>query len=137
MEQILIGNLKGPQGPQGEPGSGWEVRHLQLPVLGDLSAETTKMIIMAPFDMTIIGVKAKVLTAPTGADLILDIHKNGTTLYATQANRPTITAGETSETATLPDVVEISAGDILSLDIDQVGSTVVGANLVVDVECEV
>ena len=121
----------------GEPGSGWEVRHPQLPVLGDMTVGTNKMIFMVPFDMTIIGVQAKVLTAPTGASLIIDINKNGTTLYTTQANRPTIAAGETEVVAALPDVVSLSEDDIISIDIDQVGSTVAGANLVVDLECEV
>ena len=121
----------------GQPGDGWEIRHLQLPVLSDLEVATNKMMIMAPFNMTIIGIKAKVLTAPTGAALILDINKNGTTLYTTQGNRPTIADGETSEVATLPDVVSISSGDIISIDIDQVGSAVAGANLIVDIECEV
>lgn len=121
----------------GEPGSGWEVRHPQLPVLGDLSTGTNKMIYMIPFDMTIIGVQAKVLTAPTGADLIIDINKNGTSLYTTQANRPIIAAGETEVVADLPDIVSLSQDDIISIDIDQVGSTIAGANLVVDLECEV
>lgn len=121
----------------GEPGSGWEVRHPQLPVLGDLSTGTNKMIFMVPFDMTITGVQAKVLTAPTGASLIVDINVNGTSIYTTQANRPTIAAGETEVVAALPDVVALSQDDIISIDIDQVGSTVAGANLVVDLECEV
>ena len=137
MARILIGNIKGSQGPIGEPGAGWEVRHPQLPVLGDLSVGTSKMIYMVPFDLTIIGVKAKVLTAPTGANLIVDININGTSIYTTQANRPTIADGENSVVADLPDDVTITQDDIITIDIDQVGSTVAGANLIVDLECEV
>ena len=63
----------------------------------------------------------KANTGPTGAALIVDINKNGTTMYTTQANRPTIAYndGDSKVDATLPDVVTIAAGDIITLDIDQ------------------
>lgn len=137
MARILIGNIRGPQGIKGDPGSGWEVRHLQLPVLGNLAVGANKMIVLSPLNLTIIGVKIKILTAPTGADLIVDINKNGTSIYTTQSSRPTIAAGENTGEVVLPDVVALAEDDILSIDIDQVGSSDAGANLIVDIECEV
>lgn len=104
---------------------------------GDLTVDTDLISIICPMALTITEVRLAVSTAPTDADLIIDINKNGTTLYTTQANRPTVAASGTSATATDPDVTNLAVGDILSLDIDQIGSTIAGANLSVIVICEV
>lgn len=76
-------------------------------------------------------VRLAVDTAPTGADLIVDIHKNGVTIFTTQANRPKIIAGASSGISVAPDVTEIAVGDKITLEIDQVGSTIAGGNLAV------
>jgi hypothetical protein len=57
-------------------------------------------------------------TAGSASSTIVDINKNGTTMYTTQANRPTIAYndGDSKVDATLPDVVTIAAGDIITLD---------------------
>lgn len=81
---------------------------------------------------TLASVRASVGTAPTGAAIIVDVSKNGTTVFTTQANRPTIPAGSTtSGLVTNMDVTALAAGDYLTVDVDQVGSTVAGADLVV------
>lgn len=73
-----------------------------------------------------------VVTAPTGSTIIIDVKKNGTTVFSTKA---TIDATEFSTlTAATPQVisggqVSFVAGDLLEVVIDQVGSTVKGANL--------
>lgn len=84
-----------------------------------------------PFAATIVGVSLAVGTAPTGASIICDVNKNGTTIFTTQANRPTILAGafNTAAEVTNMNVTSVAAGDYLTFDIDQVGSTVSGANL--------
>jgi len=101
---------------------------------GTLEVTTGASKFPALFDMTLIGVRAAVGTAPTGADLIVDVNKNGTTVYTTQGNRPTISDGNTSSTETVPDVTAVAAGDLLSVDIDQVGSSTEGSDLVVAIE---
>jgi hypothetical protein len=60
-------------------------------------------------------------TAGSASSTIVDIHKNGTTMYTTQGNRPTIAYddGDKKVDCTLPDVVTIAAGDIITIDIDQ------------------
>lgn len=68
--------------------------------------------------------------APTGAAIIVDVHKNGTTIFTNQANRPQIAAGQTTGQTTTIDVPTWAAGDELQVEIDQVGSTVAGADLV-------
>jgi len=92
-------------------------------------ATGTKEIVRMPFAGKISAVTAAVTTAPVGATAIFDLHKNGTTMYTTQGNRPTIAAAGTSVTATNPDVLTWAAGDRLSLEIDQVGSSTAGANV--------
>ncbi len=84
---------------------------------------------------TIISVTAALGTAPTGSSYIVDIHKNGTTIFTTQSNRPQIAAGTNHDAATL-EVTAIAAGEFLTMDIDQVGASVTGQFLTVTVVTE-
>jgi len=71
-------------------------------------------------------------TAPTGANLIFDMNKNGTSIWAsTQANRLTITATNQTGSQTSFDTTALTQDDILSIDVDQTGSTIAGADAVV------
>ena len=93
--------------------------------------------IPVPVALTILRVYINVKTAPTGATLIVDVNKGGTTIFTTQGNRPTIAiSAKTAESGT-PDVTTLAKNDILSIDVDQIGSTIAGADLVVQVRCEV
>lgn len=71
---------------------------------------------------------AYVDTAPTGSTAIFDVHKDGTTLYTTQGNRPTIAISGNASTETAPDVTAWAADSYLQADVDQIGSTIAGAN---------
>lgn len=82
--------------------------------------------------LTLVKVRASVGTSPTGSSLIVDVNKNGTTIFTTQGNRPTIAASGTTGTGT-PDVTTLADGDYLTVDIDAVGSTISGADLTVQV----
>ncbi len=90
---------------------------------------------IAPCALNVSHLKAIVGTAPAGSALILDIHKNGVTVFTNQENRPTIAIGETAVTSVAPDVTGIAAGDLVTLCIDQVGAA--GADLSVTLFCEV
>lgn len=82
--------------------------------------------------MTILGVRASAGSAPTGAAVIVDVNKNGTTLFTTQANRPTIAAGANVTAAeAVPDITSLVLGDYVTVDIDQIGSTAAGSDLLV------
>jgi hypothetical protein len=83
--------------------------------------------------LTIRSVRATVGTAPTGATLIADVNIDGTTIFTTQANRPTIAVSTNTILRTNMDVTSFPNGSYLTVDIDQIGSTVTGANLVVQV----
>jgi hypothetical protein len=77
---------------------------------------------ISPTAMTISAVWLHRTTAGTSSSTILDLNKNGTTMYTTQGNRPTIAFNDADNKvlATLPDVVAVAAGDILTIDIDQI-----------------
>lgn len=97
----------------------------------------------SPCALTITKVLSSVKTAPTGAALIIDIHKvpkgstTSTTVFTTQANRPTIADGEYEDESVAPDVTSIAQGDVIEIYIDQIGSTIAGADLAATAVCEV
>ena len=99
-----------------------------------LATGTAKARFIAPCDGKIVNVTACSLTAPAGASILLDVNKGGTTIFTTQANRPTIAASATAATlAGSPEVVEFSAGDVFTVDVDQVGSGTAGTGFTVSV----
>lgn len=101
---------------------------------GQLGVETENARLPAPSALSIVSAMAMVNTAPTGASLVVDILKNGSTIWPTNpGNRPTITAGNFTSSLVVPDVTSLSAGDYLQVSIVQVGSTVPGSDLTVSV----
>lgn len=79
---------------------------------------------------TVVSIRASVETAPSGGSVVIDVNKNGTTLFTTQANRPTIAAsGTTSGKVTTMDVTTVADGDYLTVDVDSITSP--AANLTV------
>lgn len=94
----------------------------------DMTTGTAKLTFQMPnFATTLVGVSVNVKTAPTGSTAVFDLKENGTTVLSTQIS---IDAGETtSETAATPPVISdssLAANAIMTVDIDQVGSTVAG-----------
>jgi hypothetical protein len=83
---------------------------------------------------TVTRVLASVGIAPTGSSVIADVNKNGTTIFTAQAGRPTIPASQYSDTNSTPDVAAFAPGDYITVDVDQIGSTNPGSDLVVQVE---
>lgn len=78
----------------------------------------------------IVAVAAMVNTVPTGATTLkIDVNKNGTTIYGTQANRPIWAASANAATVGAHSVTSVTAGDYLTVDIDDVGSTIAGKDL--------
>lgn len=110
-------------------------RAIIIEVPGELSVGTVVGYLPVPFPLTITGVKGFVLTEPVDDDLIIDVNVNGTTIYTTQANRPTILDGDASVVADLPDDVDLAEDDMITIDIDQVGSTTAGSDLSIVFMC--
>lgn len=85
--------------------------------------------------LTIIAVRVRAnLNAPTGADLVVDLNKNGVTVFTTQANRPRVLNGtQDSGKVTNMNVTTVEDGAYIVPDIDAVGSTVPGSGVLVSV----
>jgi len=121
-------NFTVPQGIQGPASSAYVPMFSKQ---GPLSVATGTHRYYVESAATITKVRIATGTAPTGASLIVDVNKNGTTIYTTQANRPAITAGTNTATGNTIDVTGLVAGDYITVDIDQVGSTIAGSDLTV------
>lgn len=80
---------------------------------------------LAPKDGTFTSILARVKEAPTGANLVIRINKNGS-----QLDTITINAGSTNAIKTGLSY-SFSQGDYFSIDITQIGSTLAGSSLTV------
>lgn len=114
-------------------GSTAALEHIAIAVSDETTALTTgtaKATFRMPYAFTLTAVRASVTTAPTGATLNVDINEGGASVLSTVI---TIDATETtSTTAATPAVISDSAladDAEITIDIDQVGSTVAGAGL--------
>lgn len=101
-------------------------------VSGGLSITLGTLRFRFPFAATLEGVSAAVNTAPTGANILLDVNKNGVSIYPF-STKPTILIGafDTGGVEQVPDTTNMNPGDYLQVDIDQVGSTIPGSDLTV------
>jgi hypothetical protein len=74
------------------------------------------------------GQLATVVTAiaapPIAGAVTIDVNLNGTTVFTSQENRPTIPAGEAKSQVAVPDIIDFAAGDVLTIDVDEVGGVV-------------
>ena len=104
-------------------------------VAGTLVTSTGLLRIYNEFgiDVRIEKVKLSVDTAPTDASILVDIHKDGTTIFTTQPNRPAILTTEFEGESTTIEVPVWADGEYLTMDVDQIGSTIAGADLTVQV----
>ncbi len=130
----------GAQGPQGDPGPAGAdgadgATHVVIPFshAGNAVVGSGTMRYYVDQTWTISTVRASVNVAPTGAALIVDVNKNGTTIFTTQGNRPQIAVSTNTDVSGAPDVTSLASGDYLTVDIDQIGSTIAGSDLVVTI----
>jgi len=96
----------------------------------DLTTGTAKSTFRMPYAFTLSAVRASVTTAPTGSAITVDINEAGTSVLSTKITiDPT---AKTSVTATSQPVISDTAladDAEITVDIDQVGSTVAGTGL--------
>lgn len=93
-------------------------------------------ILVATRALEIVKVYANVKTTPTGAAILVDINKNASTIWSSQADRLTIADGASSGTQTSFNTTALAEGDKLTLDIDQVGTTTTGEDLTIEIKCK-
>ncbi|MCI0545218.1 MAG: hypothetical protein L0Z49_12380, partial [Actinobacteria bacterium] len=84
--------------------------------------------------ITLQSARGSVGTQPTGASILIDINNNGTSVWnSTQANRITIAVSTNTDEGGAFDDSSVADGEYITVDIDQVGSTVAGADLSVTI----
>ena len=92
-----------------------------------ITTGTARVTFRMPYAMTLTGVRANVNTAPTGSTIIIDINEGGSTILSTKLS---IDASEkTSTTAATAAVISDTAladDAEITIDFDQVGSTIPG-----------
>lgn len=97
-----------------------------------ITAGTGKVTFRMPHALTLTAVRASVNTAPTGATIIIDINEAGSSILSTKLS---IDASEkTSTTAASAAVISDAAladDAEITIDFDQVGSTIAGTGVVV------
>lgn len=97
-----------------------------------ITAGTAKVTFRMPFAATLTAVRASCSTAPTGSTIIIDINEGGTSVLSTKLS---IDASEfTSTTAASAAVISDAAladDSEITIDFDQVGSTIAGKGVVV------
>ena len=96
----------------------------------DLTTGDDKAQFRIPFQFELTSVSANVNTAPTGSVIEIQIQEAGSDILSTPIQ---IDVSETtSETAAVPPVISdstLAANSIISIDLDQIGSTVAGTGL--------
>lgn len=96
----------------------------------DLTTGTAKITFRMPYAFTVTTVRASVNTAPTGSTIIVDINEAGASILGTKLS---IDASEKTSTtaASAATITDASLADDaeMTIDIDQVGSTVPGKGL--------
>jgi len=86
-----------------------------------------------PRDATIAAVYILCADAGTSGSTIVDIHLNGVSIFTDQNQRPTLAYDEDVAVG-IPDVTAVTAGDVLSLDIDAVATGASGLTVLIAME---
>lgn len=116
----------------GTAGGGVSQIPLYIPLSDDTTALTTgaaKYTFRMPFACTIDAVRLNAITAPTGAAILVDVNESGSTIFST---RPSIAISAKTSVGGTPAVLTdttIADDAEMTVDIDQVGSTIAGAGL--------
>lgn len=105
---------------------------LAYAVSGTLVVDTDLAFPLRPHvTFTITAVDVEVKTAPTGANIIVDVNVNGSTIFADPSDRPEIVATQFTASGGDLGTTSITSGQSVTIDVDQIGSTIAGADLVV------
>jgi hypothetical protein len=85
-----------------------------------------------PFAGIINRARAFLKVEPTGSNVIIDVNKNGTSVFG--ATKLIVLDGENLGVSEAFETATFSAGDYLTVDVDQIGSGDAGEKLTVSLE---
>lgn len=77
-------------------------------------------------------IRVTAATAPAGSALVIDVNKGGTSLFSSTANQPSLAAGANTVTV-VPNTTSWEDGTYLTADVDSIGSTTAGSDIVVNI----
>jgi hypothetical protein len=122
---------------KGDPGPAGPMGESQIVFARDYEVTITqgRQAYRFPFAATLVGVSACMGVPCTGSPTILDINVDGISIFTNQANRPQVPP----ITGDLPEItlnVPIVPGNRVTIDIDDIGSTLAGEDLSVFVRYE-
>lgn len=126
---ILETGSKGATGANGADGIGYTIQTFTAP--GTLTVYTGKSRWYAPTEFDIDAITVSCGTAPVGSSIVVDININGASIFTNPANRPSIFENNFFASSVNPDNTLLLQNEYLTVDIDQVGSTTAGSDLVV------
>ena len=96
----------------------------------NLTSGVAKATFRMPYTMYLTEVRANVNTAPSGSTILVDVNKNGSTIFST---RVSIDASEktsvTAATTFVLSTTSLANDDEITVDIDQIGSSTAGKGL--------
>lgn len=101
---------------------------LSFSLPGALSVGTGVMRWYITRPTVIVSVSATVSTAPTGASIIFDVNKNGTSIFT---SNPSIAQNAFTSFNNIPTTTLLAVNDYLTVDVDQIGSIIGGSDAVI------
>ena len=127
---VVVDSSRG--GSKGDKGDQGDAAPLAYARDGELTVATGVKRYRFPYDCVILGISATLGTAPMGDDVIVDILVNGDSLFPTPGDRIVVPDGsdEFPEDPRLPEI-PVYEGNFLTMNVEQVGSTIRGADLLV------
>ena len=100
----------------------------------DLTTGTSKVTFRAPRSILVTGFRISCNTAPTGSTIIVDVNKGGVSMLSTKlsidvSEKTSVTASSQSVLITASAANAVDDDVEITIDIDQVGSTIAGKGL--------
>jgi hypothetical protein len=88
---------------------------------------------ICPRSATILAVYIYCRDPGSAGSTIVDVHLNGVTIFTTQANRPELVWNDADQVAKsgVPDITAVVENDVLSIDIDQIGTDAADLTVIV------
>lgn len=123
---------------QPSSGSGGD-RVLGLSISGELTIEVIPTRVIAPWTGTINTIVTSVGTgyAPVGSDLIIDVLKNGTSIFTNEENRITVPENELDDLDCIPDITSFEMGDVFTFEVIERGTVVKAAYIVIQMRVSI